>query len=71
MMSELGLWSPTSHTRPSAPELACELPHTLYREDDNGDCFRIARYATQAEAKAAELARGGHKQGYFVEFSKE
>ncbi|MBK8090841.1 MAG: SPOR domain-containing protein [Verrucomicrobiaceae bacterium] len=52
---------------PSASEPA--LPHALYREDDNGARFLIARFATQAaaEAKAAELARGGHKQAYFVE----
>ena len=53
----------------TAPASAIELPHALYREDDNGARFLVARYATQAEAeaKAAELARGGHKQGYFVE----
>ncbi|MBE2282394.1 MAG: SPOR domain-containing protein [Prosthecobacter sp.] len=49
----------------TSPDPPTELPHALYREDDNGARFLIARYATQA--KAAELARGGHKQGYFVE----
>ena len=51
----------------AAQEPAIKLPHALYREDDNGARFLIARYATQAEAdaKAAEMARGGHKQGYF------
>ncbi|MFO1485136.1 MAG: hypothetical protein U1F71_17380 [Verrucomicrobiaceae bacterium] len=45
-----------------------EFPHALYREDDNGARFFVARFATlaQAEAKAAELAQGGHKQCYFV-----
>lgn len=53
----------------TAAEAPIDLPHALYREDDNGARFLIARYATQAEAeaKAAELARGGHKQAYFVE----
>ena len=51
----------------TAPEPASERPHALYREDDDDARFRIARYATQAEAKAAELTRGGHKHGYFVE----
>lgn len=57
----------------AAQEPAIELPHALYREDDNGARFLIARYSTQAEAeaKATELARGGHKQAYFVEPSKE
>ncbi len=54
-----------------AASLAAEpdLPHALYREDDKGTHFLIARFATQAkaEAKAAELARGGHKQHYFVQ----
>lgn len=57
----------------TSPEPPTELPHALYREDDNGARFLVARYATQAEAeaKAAELARGGHKQAYFVESSEE
>jgi hypothetical protein len=49
------------------PATESDLPHALYREDDNGSRFLIARFATEAEAKAAELARGGHKQHYFVE----
>ena len=45
----------------------------LYREDDNAAHFLIARYVTQveSEAKAAELALGGHKQGYFVELNRQ
>ncbi len=48
---------------------ALNFTHAFYREDDNGARFLIARFATQAEAeaKAAELARGWHKQCYFVE----
>jgi len=70
---DLGAWAMVPNEPRSvfaaAPEPPTELPHALYREDDNGARFLIARYATQAEAeaKAAELARGGHKQGYFVE----
>lgn len=43
--------------------------YSRFREDDNGANFLIDRFANQAEAeaKAAELARGGHKQHYFVE----
>ena len=74
---ELGAWAVVPNEPRSAfataPAPAIELPHALYREDDNGARFLIARYATQAEAeaKAAELARGGHKQAYFVESSNE
>lgn len=70
---DLGAWAMVPNEPRSAfatsPEPPTELPHALYREDDNGARFLIARYATQAEAeaKAAELARGGHKQAYFVE----
>ena len=70
---ELGAWAVVPNEPRSAfataPEPPSELPHALYREDDNGARFLIARYATQAqaEAKAAELARGGHKQHYFVQ----
>lgn len=51
------------------PQEAGEKGYSLFREDDNGARFLIERFNTQeeAEAKAAELARGGHKQHYFVE----
>ena len=74
---DLGAWAMVPNEPRSAfvtsPEPPTELPHALYREDDNGARFLIARYATQAEAeaKAAELARGGHKQGYFVETNRQ
>lgn len=44
-------------------------PYALFREDDNGARFLISHFDSkeQAEAKAAELAYGGHKQHYFVE----
>ncbi len=70
---DLGAWAlvpnEPSSAFAAAQEPAIGLPHALYREDDNGARFLIARYATQteAEAKAAELARGGHKQHYFVQ----
>jgi hypothetical protein len=43
--------------------------HALYREDDNGGRFLIGQFDTRqaAEARAKELATGGHKQFYFVE----
>jgi len=73
---ELGVWAVVPNEPSSAfaaaQEPAIELPYALYCEDDNGARFLIARYATQAEAeaKAAELARGGHKQGYLVEMDR-
>ena len=41
----------------------------LLREDDNGARFLIGQYDTKAaaEQRAEELARGGHKQHYFVQ----
>ncbi|MGV3659686.1 MAG: SPOR domain-containing protein [Prosthecobacter sp.] len=43
--------------------------YDLFREDDNGARFLIARYASREEAEefADELTRRGHKQLYFVE----
>ncbi|MDR6289336.1 hypothetical protein E9232_001851 [Inquilinus ginsengisoli] len=43
--------------------------YALFRTDDNGVTFLIAEFGTQEEAerRAAELARGGHKQHYFIE----
>ena len=70
---ELGAWAVVPNEPHSAfaapPAAKADFPHALYREDDNGARFFIARFATEAEAqaKATELARGGHKQGYFVE----
>lgn len=70
---DLGAWAVVPNELRSAfaapPAAEPDLPHALYREDDNGARFLIARFATQAEAeaKAAELARGGHEQHYFVQ----
>lgn len=41
------------------------VPHDLFREDDNGARFLIARYPSREAAE--ELTRRGHKQHYFVE----
>ncbi|HEY1050916.1 MAG TPA: hypothetical protein VGE39_14195 [Prosthecobacter sp.] len=45
------------------------VPHDLFREDDNGARFLIARYASREDAEefAEELTRRGHKQHYYVE----
>lgn len=66
---ELGAWAVVPNEPRSAFAPSSSESFALYREDDNGARFLIARYATRAEAdtKAAELARGGHKQGYSVE----
>lgn len=61
----------SSHDPPSPlhlpPNQTTPTPSTA--KTDKGTHFLIARFATQAEAeaKAAELARGGHKQHYFVQ----
>ncbi|MDT3376028.1 hypothetical protein RNI52_01710 [Labrys neptuniae] len=43
--------------------------YALFRTDDNGVTFLVAEFRTreEAEQKASELARGGHKQHYFIE----
>lgn len=45
------------------------VPHALFREDDNGTRFLIARYPSReaADELAEELTRRGHKQHYFVQ----
>jgi hypothetical protein len=66
---DFGWWAVVPNEVQSSFKEPQALPHALYREDDNGVRFLIDRFATQseAEAKAAELAIGGHKQCYFVE----
>ncbi|MFF2405522.1 SPOR domain-containing protein [Streptomyces sp. NPDC058092] len=46
-----------------------ELPWLVIREDDNGNRYRVGRYATQGEARkiADKLDAHGHKQLYWVE----
>ena len=41
---------------------------TVYRQDDNGNVFEVARGLSEAEARklAAELESHGHKQLYWV-----
>ncbi|MFI2644596.1 SPOR domain-containing protein [Streptomyces sp. NPDC018610] len=45
------------------------LPWLVVREDDNGNRYRVGRYATRAEAEkiADSLDSRGHKQLYWVE----
>lgn len=45
------------------------LPWIVIRQDDNGNRYRVGRYATRAEAqKIADSLEGrGHKQLYWVE----
>lgn len=45
------------------------LPWLVIRQDDNGNRYRVGRYATQDEAQriADGLDRRGHKQLYWVE----
>ncbi|EPD55082.1 MULTISPECIES: SPOR domain-containing protein [Streptomyces] len=44
------------------------LPWLVIRQDDNGNRYRVGRYATRAEAqKIADSLGGGHKQLYWVE----
>ncbi|WP_328494208.1 SPOR domain-containing protein [Streptomyces sp. NBC_00414] len=45
------------------------LPWLVIRQDDNGNRYRIGRYATRAEAQkiADSLDGRGHKQLYLVE----
>ncbi|MFG3474839.1 SPOR domain-containing protein [Streptomyces sp. NPDC047980] len=45
------------------------LPWLVIRQDDNGNRYRVGRYATQVEAQriADSLGGRGHKQLYWVE----
>ncbi|MER5274660.1 SPOR domain-containing protein [Streptomyces sp. NPDC002809] len=45
------------------------LPWLVIRQDDNGNRYRVGRYATQDEAQrtADKLQNSGHKQLYWVE----
>ncbi|AWL40388.1 SPOR domain-containing protein [Streptomyces halstedii] len=45
------------------------LPWLVIRQDDNGNRYRVGRYATRDEAQqiADGLDRHGHKQLYWVE----
>ncbi|MEU1279937.1 SPOR domain-containing protein [Streptomyces sp. NPDC005805] len=50
-------------------EGAAVLPWQVVRQDDNGNRYRVGRYATRAEAEriADSLDVRGHKQLYSVE----
>ncbi|MEU1191677.1 SPOR domain-containing protein [Streptomyces sp. NPDC005859] len=45
------------------------LPWLVIRQDDNGNRYRVGRYASRAEAQeiADSLDSRGHKQLYWVE----
>lgn len=45
------------------------LPWLVIREDDNGNRYRVGRYATRSEAQkvADGLEDRGHKQLYWIE----
>ncbi|MFM9447312.1 SPOR domain-containing protein [Streptomyces acidiscabies] len=45
------------------------LPWLVIRQDDNGNRYRVGRYATQDEAQkiADSLDGAGHRQMYWVE----
>ncbi|AVH95666.1 MULTISPECIES: SPOR domain-containing protein [Streptomyces] len=45
------------------------LPWLVIRQDDNGNRYRVGRYATEDEARkiADSLDDRGHKQLYWVE----
>ncbi len=45
------------------------LPWLVIREDDNGNRYRVGRFATKAEAQkiADSLDDRGHKQLYWIE----
>ncbi|MET7289661.1 SPOR domain-containing protein [Streptomyces sp. NPDC005573] len=50
-------------------EGAVSLPWIVIRQDDNGNRYRVGRYATRAEAQkiADSLDDRGHQQLYWVE----
>ncbi|MFE9447013.1 SPOR domain-containing protein [Streptomyces sp. NPDC006739] len=50
-------------------EGAVSLPWLVIRQDDNGNRYRVGRYATRAEAQkiADSLDDRQHKQLYWVE----
>jgi|GEM_PF-1474038 len=72
---ERGWWA----TVPVTPTSQFAVPHSetksiadnyaLFRTDDNGVTFLVAKFRTreEAERKATEFAQHGHKQHYFVE----
>lgn len=48
---------------------AAVLPWLVIRQDDNGNRYRVGRYATKAEAEkiADSLDENGHQRLYWVE----
>ncbi|MEU8889785.1 SPOR domain-containing protein [Streptomyces sp. NPDC048442] len=50
-------------------DAGAQLPWLVVRQDGNGNRYRVGAYATRAEAeqKADQLDRRGHKQLYLIE----
>ncbi|MFI2370960.1 SPOR domain-containing protein [Streptomyces sp. NPDC018833] len=50
-------------------DVGAALPWQVIRQDDNGNRYRVGRYATRDEAQqiADSLDGRGHKQLYWVE----
>ncbi|MER5358057.1 SPOR domain-containing protein [Streptomyces sp. NPDC002785] len=55
--------------RGAMSDSGAELLWLVIRQDDNGNRYRVGRYATQGEAQqiADKLDTHGHKQLYWVE----
>ncbi|WP_173317988.1 SPOR domain-containing protein [Streptomyces fulvorobeus] len=55
--------------RDTMSDSAAVLPWLVIRQDDNGNRYRVGRYATRDEAQkiADGLDSRGHKQLYWVE----
>ncbi|MEU3651845.1 SPOR domain-containing protein [Streptomyces sp. NPDC032161] len=55
--------------RGTMTDSGAELPWLVIRQDDNGNRYRVGRYATRGEAQemADKLEIHGHKQLYWVE----
>ncbi|GAA2416090.1 SPOR domain-containing protein [Streptomyces sp. NPDC088184] len=55
--------------RATMSDSSATLPWLVIRQDDNGNRYRVGRYATEGEAQkiADKLDEHGHKQLYWVE----
>ncbi|SCE56792.1 hypothetical protein GA0115234_1127231 [Streptomyces sp. DvalAA-43] len=55
--------------RATMSDNSATLPWLVIRQDDNGNRYRVGRYATEGEAQkiADKLDEHGHKQLYWVE----
>jgi len=64
--SYIGIWDTTKRSEVSLGNVLLE-PHWVLRLDDNGNTFRVARFATKeaADAVAKRFEDLGHKQTYW------